>query len=142
MKAGLCKRHRSGSNHSEGFPLRKLQGGYQKSSNLSRGPLRNLRRSPRDKPVYVPHLTAWPRLGFAIKVKDDVRFRRKACIIQDLGSEQIGHLDITVAVRDGKRPAGDRPNVQLKLRDLTGILGPMTGIVDARSNFINQKRFG
>ena len=56
-------------------------------------------------------------------------------------ADQIVHFDPAPTRGRAERPAGDGADMLLELRGLRALESPVTGIVDAGRNFVDDKRF-
>ncbi len=59
----------------------------------------------------------------------------------DVVADQVFHLDRLAQPGGGERPAGDRADVLLELRDRGAVLGPMARIVDPGRDLVGDEAF-
>src|SRR3954452_25520599 len=77
----------------------------------------------------MPHLAAGPRRALAIEMHGGAGNRQPLLVVVDVVPNQIGHGDLTMAHRLAERPAGNRPDVLLKLRNRGAVHRPVPGIM-------------
>ena len=87
------------------------------------------------------YLAPRPRCGFPIEMDSSQRLRSEVRPILGLTAQKIDHHRIVVAVRIAERPAGNRTNMLLELRHHAGIDGPVAGVVNARSDLVDENSF-
>src|SRR4051812_35273652 len=87
---------------------------------------------------HMAHFAAWPRRPLAIEMNGGARDAEPLLVVADLLADQIGHGDRAVAHWFSKRPAGDRPDMLLELRDGGAVERPMARIVDPRRDLVDQ----
>ena len=96
---------------------------------------------------HMAHLAARPRVRFAVKMQARAGLAEDFCPGEDIFADQIIHFDMpagfrAVAAGGSERPAGDRPDMLLELRGGGAVERPVTGIMDARGDFVDEKREG
>ena len=57
----------------------------------------------------------------------------------DLVADDVVHNRVGMALRIAQRPSGNRTDMLFELADHAGFQGPMAGIMDARSDLIDQQ---
>ena len=87
------------------------------------------------------HFTARTALRLAVKMQAGLRLASEILPVCRLIAQKIGHDHVAVALRASERPAGDSPDMLLELRNNAGIHGPVAGIVDAGSDFVDDQPF-
>src|ERR1700730_11018451 len=90
------------------------------------------------------HLAARPRAPLAVKMQARAGLAEDFCPGQDIFADQIIHFDMpavfrAVAACGSERPASDRPDMLLELRGGSAVERPVTGIMDARGDFVDAK---
>src|ERR1700730_5147740 len=90
------------------------------------------------------HLAARPRAPLAVKMQARAGLAEDFCPGQDIFADQIIHFDMpavfrAVAACGSERPASDRPDMLLELRGGSAVERPVTGIMDARGDFVDEK---
>ena len=77
--------------------------------------------------------------ALAVKMQARAGLRGELRPVLRLRADQVRHHHVGVARRRPERPAGDRADVVLELRDGAGVLRPMAGIVDARRDLVDEE---
>ena len=85
------------------------------------------------------HLAAGAGLGLAVEVQAFVGLGRQLAPVLDLFAQQVGHFDTGVGRRGAERSAGDGADMLFELVADTAVLGPVAGIMDARSDLVDQQ---
>jgi hypothetical protein len=84
------------------------------------------------------HLAARPRRALAVEVNGGAGHRQPLLVVEDIVADQVGHGDLAVTNRLAERPAGNRPDVLLELRDRGAVQRPVPGIMHPRRNLVDQ----
>ena len=93
---------------------------------------------------HMAHLAARPRVRFTVKMQARAGLAEDFCPGKDIPADQIFHFDMpagfrAVAAGGSERPAGNRPDMLLELRGGGAVERPVTGIMDARGDFVDEK---
>jgi len=86
----------------------------------------------------VAHLAAGARRALAVQMHRGTGDGEPLLVVQDVVADQVGHGDVAMAHRFAERPTGDRADVLLELRDRSAVERPVTGIVHARRDLVDQ----
>src|SRR5581483_10453578 len=83
------------------------------------------------------HLAAGPRRSLAVDVNGCAGNRQPFGIARNLVPDQVGHGDLAMPDRLAERPAGNRADVLLELRDRGAVQRPVPGIMHPRRNLVD-----
>src|SRR5450432_3418323 len=85
------------------------------------------------------HLAAGAHFQLAVEMQAKVGLGENIAPFLRVLADQIVHFDPPAPRRRAKRPAGDGADMLLELRGLRAVDRPMSGIMDARGEFIDDK---
>src|ERR1700730_10938886 len=90
------------------------------------------------------HLAARPRVRLPVEMQARAGLAKDFCPGTNIPADQIIHFDMpagfrAVAAGCSERPAGDRTDMLLELRGGGAVERPVTGIMDARGDFVDAK---
>src|SRR3984893_5993534 len=93
---------------------------------------------------HMAHLAARPRVRLAVKMQARAGLTKDFCPGTDIPADQIFHFDVSagfraVAAGGSEGPSGDRAYMLLELRGGGAVERPVTGIMDARGDFVDAK---
>src|SRR5215475_2069875 len=93
-------------------------------------------------PGDVPHLASRTRFALAINVHRGSGNGQPVRRVVHFGPDQVDHFYAATKPQWlGKWPPGDCPDVLLELRDCRAVNGPVTRIVNARGDLVDQHRW-
>src|ERR1700730_9671905 len=92
---------------------------------------------------HMAHLAARPRVRLPVKVRAGSGLAEDFSAGENIFADQIIHFDMAAGLRavaagGSERPAGDRPDMLLELRGGGAVERPVTGIMDARGDFVDE----
>ena len=83
------------------------------------------------------HFAPWPHEALAVNMQP--RLPRHFNPFLDFVADDVLHNSVGIAFRIAQRPSGDRTDMLFELADGAGFQCPMAGIMDARSDLIDQQ---
>src|ERR1700722_16467949 len=86
----------------------------------------------------MPHLAPGPGYALAVEVDGGAGNLKPIRIAVDLVPDQVGHGDFAVADGFAERPSGNRADMLFELRDRCAVERPVSGIVHAGRDLIDQ----
>src|ERR1700684_1093289 len=86
----------------------------------------------------MPHLAPGPGCALAVEVNGGARNRQPIHITVDLLPDPVGHGSFAVADGFAERPSRNRTDMLLELRDRRAVQRPVSRIVHARRDLVDQ----
>src|SRR5690606_27072391 len=99
----------------------------------------SLRRRETPQARDMAHLAAGPCLGLAVEMQAEVALGQQSVDAVDLVADQVLHGAVAMAAGVAERQAGNGADMLLELRHRAGGLRPVSGIVDARRDFVDEQ---